>query len=185
MTNLRQYLSSKVVLLAGLMSAVYCALDFSERFVASGKMSETRQGEDSIVTLASPLVSPTHAQLISELYAKYSAEETNTAPVTQIGMSEEEQLAQSGERQKVFVGDIQLSLKAVVYHESAQAKQALVQRVNIKSNETSIEPVSDGSMVESFTLKVVDLTSVELTRKTEKGNQNILLTLYKSNRKQS
>ncbi|PHI38631.1 hypothetical protein CBQ28_03690 [Pseudoalteromonas sp. GCY] len=116
------------------------------------------------------------------LYDKYRADDEEIAAEQKI-MSQEQQEQQSGELNKVFVGDNQLALKAVLLNGTGAVKQAtvLLDVVNLKNRTNKLHSFTQNSNVFGYTLSSISNTQVELTK--QATNQHIVLTMYQPNNK--
>ncbi|WP_273046522.1 hypothetical protein [Pseudoalteromonas sp.] len=116
-----------------------------------------------------PLLSdPANVQL-TQLYTNYVEV---TKPVqTEQGLSKAAQAAQNGELLSVFAGDLELSLKAVIF---APIPYVLIEQKNIKTQQTTLVKYINEQSVAGYTLSILSNTQVAL----DKAPQHITLVMY-------
>lgn len=143
--------------------------DFTSRFIH--KPPNTQNNFDTQANGAQPLplLSPKARQALSELYKSYS-EPTQSEPTDQ-GLSAAQQAAQNGELMSVFAGDLELSLKAVIY---TPTPYALIEQKNIKTQQTTLVKYINEQSIQGYTLSILSNTQVALN----KAPQHITLVMY-------
>ena len=106
---------------------------------------------------------------LTQLYTNYVEV---TKPVqTEQGLSKAAQAAQNGELLSVFAGDLELSLKAVIF---APIPYVLIEQKNIKTQQTTLVKYINEQSVEGYTLSILSNTQVAL----DKAPQHITLVMY-------
>ncbi|MBB1449345.1 hypothetical protein [Pseudoalteromonas sp. SG41-6] len=95
-----------------------------------------------------------------------------TKPVqTEQGLSKAAQAAQNGELLSVFAGDLELSLKAVIF---APIPYVLIEQKNIKTQQTTLVKYINEQSVAGYTLSILSNTQVALNN----APQHITLVMY-------
>jgi hypothetical protein len=156
-----------------LTSIVVCVLlllsDLNSRFMLSEQQAQndfnTRTGSAQPL----PLLSKRAREQLTQLYSRYAEPEK---PVEKPqGLSAIEQAAQQGDLLSLFAGDLELSLKAVIF---APTPYVLIEQKNIKTQQTTLVKYLNEQNIEGYTLTIVSNTQVALN----KAQQHITLVMY-------
>lgn len=180
----KHVLRQPVVVFSLLVTFLWVLTDASNRLVHQSKQStQSSNAQASVVVPAMQLSSAEH-QFISQQFERFKRDE-DAEPEAQTQLTAEQQLAQQGLMQQVFVNNKKLILKAVITEQvNASKKQeakayALINVTDQKTGESKLIKAANNQQIESFTLTISTSTQVELVRNNPQGEQRINLTMYR------
>lgn len=184
MFNLSEIVKDKVFIGVVIVSLLWAVLDYSERLSVEqdqkNDSNTTSISQENVPEMSLPVLQQTSASHVVSLFERFKpdndASSTSSSDVSV--MSESDQRAQSGELQSLYIGDLELALKAVI--KVNDSVQVILQEKNIKTKELEVTKYSPSEKVHGFTVKVLGLTSVELTRRIEGNEQKVTLVMYKT-----
>lgn len=162
---------NKLTLVAVAACSVLLISDFASRFIASGPSTYNDFDTQANSAKPLPLLSTQARQALNTLYSQYSEPDEPSAPPLDQGLSAAQQAAQNGELLSVFAGDLELSLKAVIY---TPTPYALIEQKNIKTQQTTLVKYINEQSIQGYTLSILSNTQVALN----KAPQHITLVMY-------
>ncbi|MBE0369291.1 MULTISPECIES: hypothetical protein [Pseudoalteromonas] len=170
---------SPVVVLSVSVMSLLCVIDGVLRFSHEGKQQHFKMISEPDLNYRASAISDAHRQAV---YAKYDAyleseavEETDTVK----SLSQEEQSAQSGVLQEVFVDDKRLTLKAVINRQVASHQQVslLINVLDLKNNNEEIFRFNESDKIFGYIWTYISNTQIEI--KKGDSQQKVVLTMYK------
>jgi len=199
---------SKLAIVMSILALLWAVDDANERFNRDELTANKPNVNMDLSTLALPQLTLNQFNEITNQYKKYQPQKkADNKPKINKGLSIEEQAKQQGKLSSLQIGDIQLTLKAVIKSDTdgvgdqtinkgeglikqPKVLQALILVVNIITNENSIKKFSDMSQVFGYDMKIDSHRQITLSKKKKKETpqsikeeteqeQQIILTLYK------
>jgi len=158
--------SKTSVLIFTIMCLAYFSSDFSQRiWLDSGMNSEAIHhiNKDESLLSITKLNDNYLAQILSNLESYdvtlFEVKEAIKIKETK-GMSLTEQANQQGELDRVFTGDIELTLKGIF---NKDISYVLLQERNIKTSDISVKQVKKGESIHGYLLSQISQKSTQLT----------------------
>jgi hypothetical protein len=181
---IKQMLTQPIVVCSVLITCLWIVADIDKRLFNQSKQSVQVVKTKTSIELAKMQLNTREYEFITQQFEHFKQEQ-NTAPKEQAQLSAEQQLAQQGLMQQVFVNNNKLRLKAVVTQQATANKKqaavayALINITDQKTSETKLLKVINSQQIEGFTMTISSNTQVELTRSIPQGEQHISLTMYR------
>ncbi|WDE13271.1 hypothetical protein [Thalassomonas haliotis] len=176
-------LTDKIALVTIILTLIWVVGDVQERLLSNNQQSSKVTTYPTITPLLLPLLAKDKAEQIQQKYLQY-----RIAPQAKVsesaGMTAEEQARQHGELTRVFAGEHELKLKAVIESvdkdgvKTSNELMALIAVKNVTTGQTTIESFLQGSQVYGFRLGIENNTQVILTNTSQQGEQKIILSMY-------
>lgn len=181
---IKQMLKQPIVLVSLLVTCVWVLSDINSRLLPNNKQTLATDNQQNAKVLAPMRLTDTEYEFITQQYLRF-AREDDSENATEQQLTAEQQLAQQGLLQQVFINDNKLTLKAVITEQGSAKKPqavlayALISQTHLPTGETKIVKVVNEQQIEGFTLTIFSSTQVELVRNHPQGEQRISLTMYR------
>jgi hypothetical protein len=174
--SLQSLYTSKVFQLTLVITLLWTFLDANNRFNTDLNNKAVKGTSFVVEQLKGPQITEEEIDAIFQLFPKKLPEETLVATdIKNKGMSELEQYLQTGDLERLYVGEHLLTLKAIITADSksnagkvmsknANLQQALILVKSVDGDGQQIEKYSHGDDVYGFTLEIESNKRVILTR---------------------
>lgn len=180
-TNLVMWVKQPMVIISLVIAMLWCLSDMANRLLYSLDLSDLVLPESSLSEL--PIKNLTEEQIgnINSLFLPLypQTESKKTAPEIQ-GLTQEQQAAQQGELNEVFVDNKKLQLKAIIIKSQQQEITALINIVDITTGEQKLEQFSKTNKIYGFDLQILNNTQILLTAQHGEHQQRITLSMFKA-----
>ncbi|GAB0111513.1 hypothetical protein [Pseudoalteromonas distincta] len=183
--TIKEVIKQPIVIISLLITFIWLLTDINSRLLAGNAKSIQNNGGQSLKALPAMVLTSAELDFITQQYQHFKRDE-DTNEQTEQQLTAEQQLAQQGLMQQVFINDNKLTLKAVIHERNTTASKskamlayALINQTNLKTAESELIKVFNNQEIKGFTLTILSSTQVELARTHEQGEQRITLTMYR------
>jgi hypothetical protein len=161
---------------------IWCVFDYSSRFLDTNENVNKNMIKFEAVAMPELKLKQKQEENLLSLYKNYLVE-SNDLENSQVSLTD--QLKQQGLLSSLHINDKELTLKAVLKNEKANARQgqdivALILVVDRVTKEQSVESFKDNSDVFGYKLAIEKGSEVTLSKVHDSGVQSITLTMYKT-----
>ena len=167
--------------LALIVLVVFLAVDFTTRLDFSGATNKAgnEEIEINVDDISLPTLSKQTKKQLLEVIASFEEKKPDAEKVQSNlqGLSNEEQIQQSGQLKKVYIGDNVYQLLAIILPKEGESTKPfdLLAAQNIKSHKKTVEKVETGQLLGDYSIEISGLKSVDFQHKNTNNIVNLII----------